>query len=208
MTFEDIYPLISSEIPGCPVPLRAITLRLALTRFARVTRAWRVQLAQSISATPHALTGLPTGSAPFLVLGRVVSQDRRYNLSPIDRDTARERWQFVDPPDHPTTFYLDGASLVLDAAPPEATTFRLEVALEPASSLAEVPAALNVAGIDMTLARGALSFLYRMSSKEWTSLELANMRYAEFQRDLVELGHRINSGATQVESFARITPLA
>lgn len=207
MTLSDVDILIAVEVPAAPLPLRLNLARSALAEMCRTTRAWRHRAEVTITEADTVLTGLPAGSRPSIVLGNLVSADRRFTVRPAARDVAARRWQ-QDTPEEPTLFYLSGSTLKLDARPSMPREYRFELVLEPASSLTTIPDELDLADMELALARGALARLFGMASREWFSAELSVQRRIEFQNDLQRFSARLNAGSTEAEEFVRIRPLA
>lgn len=207
MTLSDVDILIAVEVPSAPLPLRMNLARSALAEMCRATRAWRAPLTLTLTEAETPITGLPAHSRPSLVVGDLVSTDRRHTIRPASRDVAARRWQ-RDAPNEPTLFYLEGSLLKLDARPIVPRDYRFELVLEPANTQTQIPDVLDLADMDLAIARGALARLFGMASREWFNAELAVQRRVEFQNDLQRFSARLNAGSTEAEEFVRITPAA
>ncbi len=167
--YQDLYPYLQPDLPGCPPPLLLLHLQQAGRRFCRETEAWQKTL-DTIA---------------------LVADQAEYDLA-VDWDAVVKRIVKVEIDDieqGEDTYELEEEStLAFDPAPTTGDEIVVKVALVPRMSTLDMPEWFMERWGEGIVA-GTKKSLMEQRNKPWTSLDRVIFFEAEFDRYVASARH-------------------
>lgn len=181
MTWDDFAPFVLPYAPGCPDATAEHHLRQAAISFCRHTNVWQTTLAALTGdgvLTSFAMV-LPTDAEASKLLGVAVTESGLAISDaslPVPSDGAQ---RIRDGSLHLIAFTEDLRTLTVWPAQPVAASIVATAALKPSMTAATFPAVL-FGHYAQDIANGALATILSMPKTEWTDMNAAAIKAAEF----------------------------
>ncbi len=205
-------PEIDPSIPGVPIPAVKRAVRSAAIEFCKETLLWTLDLTRInvVGNTQSYTLTVPAGQYGQIVL----IDDVKYKADGADDDQFRTLTPIVEAPENLQSGYWkyttatepqyfdveEGANttLVLVPIPTESSTSGLlvKVCLKPTITADTVPDFLYNQHL-MTIAAGALAYLFNATGMPWHNPNEARANYLAFRREINSAKWRKITGATK-----------
>ena len=181
LPWSAFYPDVLVHVKGCPLPLVDHHLRAAAIDLCQRSRRFKVDMAAF-----NTVAGTPTYAlAPGAGMETVVILDASIDGMPVDPATRAELSSVVDwatETGEPSKYLMDGddETVRLWKTPDAAYRVALTLAVKPA----EASTGIEQWFADRyrrTIARGALAELLAIPKSPWTDMEMAGLRFEQFE---------------------------
>lgn len=190
--FEDLYPLLLIELPGCPLPLLDLHIREIAREFCTATSVWRSEF-DSLNLVANQLAydiSAPESDSELVRLTKLTvgedlmweDQEFRYptDRRRLDRLVVRPRYNRDEPP-FTLSPNLDQITLIKDLTPGVSLVggLKIEGIMRPTRASTSVPDIL-LDQFSEAMRTGVLHRLMVMGNQPWTNVPLGKEYRAQW----------------------------
>jgi hypothetical protein len=169
-TFDQFYPDLLPQVPGCPEPVADQALKRAAQRFCELTFAWRAKLDELQTSPGTDEYDLPLDRNTELVRIESAKLDGQDIAVATQNDVSRHR---------PYVGCYDGKTLIVNPVPTAENTIVLLCSLKPGNGALGVEDFLYDRHCAL-IANGAAALLKRLPMKTYSSAD-GPMQWVDFE---------------------------
>ena len=200
--WSDFYDLAAPDLPGCPLAVMDVALRLAAINFCEQSLAWRYDH-PDIPVTPNtdSYAFTPPAGAVVHAITRAEFNGRKIDFSRAEADREISSWR--NRTGAPEYIGANAMSLILMPTPGTSGTLTMTVALKPSPDAIGIDDAIFDEYREVVIHR-ALARLMLSPKKPYTNMQLAQYHDQLFAIRVADAGMRAARSHTRAPLQTRI----